>query len=173
MNSHDLIFYNMFKDKSELKIKNYDLTMSEFMSDNNYYNEINNEEPFNLYYLDNEYIELNKASLKPIRIFRDMVTDVFTKVCIADNDNIENFDFINFLFQYIYSNLLEKINGLLTQENQLKKYIYPLLPNEYIVMYLKGGTLMKYFKGLDYLNYNIQNNELNNSIPLDFKKILN
>lgn len=165
MNKTQIIFYKKCKKLNKLDFKNFNLSMHEYILDDNYYNNYINYPSFNLTYLENEFINLKKKNnMNDIRLIRDTTTNVFTKICIEDNKSINDYDFINFLFQYTYTNLLQNINTLLASN---KHYAYPLLPNEFLYLYFKGGTLMKYFKNFVYETLNINENV---NVDIDFIK---
>lgn len=132
MNTETFSYYKKCKSENTLSTISHDMSMNDYLSDANY-NQFD-QSSYNLTYLENEYLNLEqKNSMNQLRLIRDITTDVFTKTCIADNGDVDTYDFINFLFQYTYSNLLQDLNSILTNDvDNNKKYIYPVLPNEFI-----------------------------------------
>jgi hypothetical protein len=104
-------------------------------------------------YLLNDYKNHNVLlQQKAIRMFKDETTDCLTKELMVDNPDIEVYDFVNFMFQYVSYKIHLNINSNLTNNNPftfnrgISKYMYPLFAGENIFLYFKGGTMMKYFK---------------------------
>lgn len=104
-------------------------------------------------YLLNDYKNYNLLlQQKAIRMFKDETTDCLTKELMVNNPDIEVYDFVNFMFQYVSYKIHLNINNNLANNNSftfnraISKYMYPLFAGENIFLYFKGGTMMKYFK---------------------------
>ena len=111
-------------------------------------------------YLLNDYKNHNVLlQQKAIRMFKDETTDCLTNELMVNNPDIEVYDFVNFMFQYVSYKIHLNINTNLTNNNPftfnrgISKYMYPLFAGENIFLYFKGGTMMKYFKDKLYNEY--------------------
>lgn len=140
------------------------------------------ENDTNKYYLLDDIKTFENNSLKkhsiPLKVFRDISTSAFVNNCFQNlmNDSgnmqveqnnangvrIEDRKLVfinnitNFFFQYISNEIYNNININLTfyEGGDVNSYLPPLQYNEYIFLYFKGGSLMKYFK--DFFDNNIK-----------------
>jgi len=110
------------------------------------------KEPLLLSYINNQPTDLNELTHRKYREIRDNATDAFVELMTTNlgEDNIKNM--VLFMQSYLYHELLSSINDELTTSfpfpstNNKTKNMYPLLDDETIEIYFKGGTLMKHFK---------------------------
>lgn len=110
------------------------------------------KEPLLLSYINNQPTDLNELTHRKYREIRDNATDAFVELMTTNlgEDNIKNM--VLFMQSYLYHELLSSINDELTTSfpfpstNNKTQNMYPLLNDETIEIYFKGGTLMKHFK---------------------------
>ena len=110
------------------------------------------KEPLLLSYINNQPTDLNELTHRKYREIRDNATDAFVELMTINlgQDNIKNM--VLFMQSYLYHELLSSINDELTTSfpfpstNNKTQNMYPLLNDETIEIYFKGGTLMKHFK---------------------------
>ena len=110
------------------------------------------KEPLLLSYINNQPTDLNELTHRKYREIRDNATDAFVELMTTNlgQDNIKNM--VLFMQSYLYHELLSSINDELTTSfpfpstNNKTQDMYPLLDDETIEIYFKGGTLMKHFK---------------------------
>lgn len=132
------------------------------------------KEPLLLSYINNQPTDLNELTHKKYREIRDNATDAFVELMTTNlgQDNIKNM--VLFMQSYLYHELLSSINNELTTSfpfpstNNKTQDMYPLLDDETIEIYFKGGTLMKHFK--DHFTENNQvDQNLNDELKSKFK----
>lgn len=140
-------------------------TMKNYLSlqDNGYKN------PGILFNLDNKKYDYSIINNTKYRILKDTSTDEFTKLVVNNVNNI--FDVVLFLQSFLHHEIFMNINNELTinikTASDVEKNMYPLLDDESINVYFKGGTLMKYYK--DQLIKNPRNKLLREHLEKNFK----
>jgi len=112
--------------------------------------------------------ETDKKTNKKHRVYRDISTDTFVEIFLKDS--FDRYNFLDYTFHKINTDIQININKYLTEVNQM-----PLNGKEKIVLIFKGGNIMHEFgiKKLDdfnvYNNINILNVENKYNIQIENK----